>query len=147
MAAPSGQTDDDDDPSSLYSATYDPVIHLNQVFPDPSSLKSIPSVQLYLSNQLSLLDAQIDSGTEEHQKQRQETQERINELQLELEDLFKNVEGVKGKAEKANAAMGDMTGGIRRLDGAKRNLTSSMTVLKQLQMLSMHLSFRTNVDT
>ena len=128
----------EDNPSSLYSVTYDPIIHLNQVFPDASSLQSIPSVQIYLSNQLAVLDAQIDSATEQHRKQHQETQEQINELQLELEDLFKNVEGVKGKAEKANAAMGDMTGGIQRLDGAKRNLTSSMTVLKQLQMLSKH---------
>jgi len=53
-----------------------------------------------------------------------------------LEDLFKNVEAVKGKAEKADGVMGNLTGGIRRLDGGKKNLTVSMTALKRLQMLS-----------
>jgi len=126
----------EEDPSSLSSPNYDPLIHLNQIFPDPSSLNSIAAVQLHLTQHLKHLDAEIKSASQERNEQQSTTQERINELQKELEDLFNSVEAVKAKAEKADGVMGSLTGGIRRLDGGKQNLTTSMTALKRLQMLS-----------
>jgi vacuolar protein sorting-associated protein 53 len=127
----------DEDKSSLSSSHYDPLIHLNEIFPDPSSLSSLPSIQLHLTTHLHHLDKEIQLATIRQREQQSAAREQINELQLELEELFKNVEAVKGKAEKADGVMGSLTGGIRRLDGGKRNLTTSMTALKRLQMLSM----------
>lgn len=126
----------DEDKSSLSSSDYDPLIHLNEIFPEPSSLAALPSIQRHLSGHLLHLDRQIKRATVKQKEQRSATQEQINELQAELEDLFKNVEAVREKAEKADAVMGNLTGGIRRLDGGKKNLTTSMTALKRLQMLS-----------
>lgn len=125
-----------EDPSSLSSPDYDPLIHLNEIFPEPSSLSSLSSIQLQLTTHLQHLDKEIQTATLEQRQHQSAAQQQINELQLELEDLFKNVENVKEKAEKADGVMGSLTGSIRRLDGGKRNLTTSMTVLKRLQMLS-----------
>lgn len=129
----------EEDKSSLLSPHYDPLIHLNEIFPDPSSLSSLPSIQLHLTTHLHQLDKEVQIATEKRREQQSAAHEQINALQLELEDLFKNVEAVKGKAEKADGVMGSLTGGIRRLDGGKRNLTTSMTALKRLQMLSILL--------
>jgi vacuolar protein sorting-associated protein 53 len=127
----------DDTPSSLASPSYDPILHLNQIFPDPSSLSpSLSTIQLLLTQHLHNLDTEIQHASQVQRDQQSTTRAQIEELQLELQDLFKNVEGVKGKAEKADGVMGNLTGGIRRLDGGKRNLTISMTALKRLQMLS-----------
>ena len=126
----------DEDPSSLLSPNYDPLIHLNEIFPDPSSLSSLSSIQLHLNTHLHHLDKEIEIATLKQRQHQSAAQQQINELQLELEDLFKNVENVRGKAEKADGVMGSLTGAIRRLDGGKRNLTTSMTALKRLQMLS-----------
>jgi len=126
----------DADKSSLSSPDYDPLIHLNEIFPDPSSLSAIPAVQVHLSTHLEYLDKEIKRMSAKQREQQAAAQEQIQLLQTELEDLFKNVEEVKVKAEKADAIMGTLTGGIRRLDGGKRNLTASMTALKRLQMLS-----------
>ena len=126
----------DEDQSSLSSPNYDPLIHLNEIFPEASSLSSLPSIQLHLTTRLHHLDKEIQAATLQQRQHQSAAQQQINELQLELEDLFKNVENVKGKAEKADGVMGRLTGGIRRLDGGKRNLTTSMTALKRLQMLS-----------
>jgi vacuolar protein sorting-associated protein 53 len=127
---------DEEAVSSLSSPNYDPLIHLNEIFPDPSSLMSLAPVQLHLTTHLHHLDSQIKSAGQTQKEQQAATQERINELQRELEELFKSVEAVKVKAEKADGVMGSLTGGIRRLDGGKHNLTISMTALKRLQMLS-----------
>lgn len=125
--------------SSLSSPNYDPLIHLNEIFPDPSSLSSLPAIQLHLSTHLQRLDREIQAATAKQQEQRTATQDQIKELQVELEDLFKDVETVKDKAEKADGVMGSLTERIRCLDGGKRNLTASMTALKRLQMLSISL--------
>lgn len=126
----------DEGASSLSSPNYDPLIHLNEIFPDSSFLSSLPSIQLHLTTHLQHLDTEIQIATLTQRQHQSAAQQQINELQLELEDLFKNVENVRGKAEKADAVMGSLTGAIRRLDGGKRNLTTSMTALKRLQMLS-----------
>lgn len=86
------------------------------------------------------LDAEIQVATVNQRAQQSETKKKINALQLELEDLFQNVEHVRLKAENADGVMGGLTGGIRRLDGGKKNLTMSMTALKRLQMLSISIS-------
>jgi len=132
----------DGNKSSLSSPDYDPLIHLNEIFPDPGSLSSLPAIQLLLTTHLQHLDKEIELATRQQREQQSATREQIGELQLELEDLFKNVEAVKGKAEKADGVMGNLTGGIRRLDRGKQNLTISMTALKRLQMLSMSPSCR-----
>jgi hypothetical protein len=126
----------DGDRTSLSSPNYDPLIHLNEVFPEPASLSFLPSIQLHLTTHLKHLDSDIETATLKQHEQQSATQEQINALQVELEDLFSNVAEVKAKAEKADGVMGGLTGGIRRLDGGKRNLTISMTALKRLQMLS-----------
>ena len=122
--------------SSLSSPDYDPLIHLNEIFPDPASLSSLPAIQLLLTRHLQHLDEEIEHATRQQREQQSATRERITELQLELDELFKNVEAVREKAEKADGVMSNLTGGIRRQDGGKKNLTTSMTALKRLQMLS-----------
>jgi vacuolar protein sorting-associated protein 53 len=126
----------EEDRSFLSSPKYDPLIHLNEIFVDPSSLSSLPSIQLHLSTHLHHLDTEIQRAAKARREQQSALQGRINELQQELEELFTAVENVKTKAEKADGVMGQLTGGIRRLDGGKQNLTTSMTALKRLQMLS-----------
>jgi Vps53-like, N-terminal len=126
----------EDEKSSLSSPEYDPLIHLNQIFPNPGSLSGLAAVQVHLSRHLTHLDREITRASAKQREQQAAAQGQIEQLQSELEDLFANVEGVRAKAEKADAVMGNLTGGIRRLDGGKRNLTTSMTALKRLQMLS-----------
>jgi vacuolar protein sorting-associated protein 53 len=129
-----------EDKCSLSSPSYDPLIHLNEIFPDPASLASLSAVQLQLTTHLHHLDAEIQVATVNQRAQQSETKKKINALQLELDELFQNVEHVRLKAENADGVMGGLTGGIRRLDGGKKSLTTSMTALKRLQMLSMAFS-------
>jgi hypothetical protein len=125
----------DEDMTSLSSSNYDPLLHLNEIFPEPSSLSSLPAIQLHLTAHLKHLDSEIETASISQREKQSATQERITALQVELEELFSNVEAVKAKAEKADGVMEGLTGGIRRLDGGKKNLTTSMTALKRLQML------------
>jgi len=141
------QLQQEEDTSSLSSPSYDPLLHLNQIFPDSSSLSSLPAIQLHLSTHLHHLDTEIHRAAQARKEQQSALKERINELQHELEDLFSAVENVKNKAEKADGVMGQLTGGIRRLDGGKQNLTTSMTALKRLQMLSNSIYYEADLAT
>src|ERR1700686_864889 len=97
-----------EDKTSLSSPNYDPLIHLNQVLPEPSSLSSLPTIQLHLTAHLRHLDTEIQTSSVKQREQQSVAQERITSLQTELEDLFRNVEEVKMKAEKADGVMGGL---------------------------------------
>ena len=60
----------------------------------------------------------------------------MQEAQTELADLFERIDSVRGRAMETESTITEMTADIKRLDGTKRNLTSSMTALKRLQMLT-----------
>ena len=60
----------------------------------------------------------------------------MRDAQMELAELFKRIDIVRERAMQTEQTITEMTADIKRLDGTKRNLTSSMTALKRLQMLT-----------
>ena len=60
----------------------------------------------------------------------------MRDAQAELAELFTRIDKVRARALETEKTITEMTADIKRLDGTKRNLTSSMTALKRLQMLT-----------
>ena len=115
---------------------YDPIEHLNLLFPQPSAVSSISQVSRAiqhhkdeLSNNISSLEVTQAYGPES-------SLERMKSAQEELAQLFRKIESVRLKATETERNITSMTADIKRLDGTKRNLTRSMTALKRLQMLT-----------
>lgn len=115
---------------------YDPIEHLNLLFPQPSAVSSISRVSRAvqhhkddLSNDISSLEVTQAYGPES-------SLERMKSAQEELAQLFRKIESVRLKATETERNITSMTADIKRLDGTKRNLTRSMTALKRLQMLT-----------
>ena len=82
------------------------------------------------------LDDEIDLLEEQQSTSNVEAVRRIQESKVELEELFKRIEGVRERALQTERNITEMTADIKQLDNTKKNLTLSMTALKRLQMLT-----------
>lgn len=118
------------------TVNYDPIEHLNLLFPHPSTASSVSRVSQAVQHHKNDLSEDI-SGLELSQAYGPESSlERMQAAQEELAQLFRKIESVRLKAAETERNITSMTADIKRLDGTKRNLTRSMTALKRLQMLT-----------
>lgn len=117
-------------------ADYDPIVHLNAIFSHPSTLSSVGRTSHVLQEYQDGLDDEIDLLEEEQSTSNVEAVRRIQESKLELEELFRRIEGVRERALQTERNITEMTADIKQLDNTKKNLTLSMTALKRLQMLT-----------
>ncbi|KAF3911266.1 hypothetical protein AA313_de0204191 [Arthrobotrys entomopaga] len=120
----------------LDSVDYDPVAHLNDIFPTPGSLSALPSVSSSLTGHVTSLDDAIQTLVANQAISDASSVTRVASAKADLDELFKNIETVRGRAIATEQAITAMTADIKRLDATKRNLTVSMTALKRLQMLT-----------
>lgn len=119
-----------------HPVNYDPIEHLNLLFPHPASAASVSRVSQAVQHHKDGLTKDI-SGLELTQAYGPESSlERMQAAQEELAQLFRKIESVRLKAAETERNITSMTADIKRLDGTKRNLTKSMTALKRLQMLT-----------
>ncbi|KAK6517446.1 Vacuolar protein sorting-associated protein 53 [Arthrobotrys megalospora] len=120
----------------LDSADYDPVAHLNDIFTTPGSLAALPSVSSSLTTHVTSLSDTIRTLVANQAISDASSVTRVAHAKADLDELFKNIETVRGRAIATEQAITAMTADIKRLDATKRNLTVSMTALKRLQMLT-----------
>ncbi|KAL9602175.1 MAG: hypothetical protein Q9219_002039 [cf. Caloplaca sp. 3 TL-2023] len=124
------------DPSSLDSAEYNPIDHLNAIFSHPSTLSSITKTSSALRSYQDVLDREITALVKHQSVSDVESVRSIRAAKDDLAELFRKVEDVRARALQTEEAITEMTADIKRLDNTKRNLTLSMTALKRLQMLT-----------
>ncbi|KAK6338409.1 Vacuolar protein sorting-associated protein 53 [Orbilia blumenaviensis] len=120
----------------LDAADYDPVSHLNEIFTTPSALSALPSVSTSLTTHVTTLSDNIRTLVANQAISDASSVTRVAHAKADLDELFKNIETVRGRAIATEQAITAMTADIKRLDATKKNLTISMTALKRLQMLT-----------
>ncbi|KAF2857694.1 hypothetical protein K470DRAFT_273083 [Piedraia hortae CBS 480.64] len=120
----------------LDSDDYDPIDHLNTLFSHPSALSAAPAVSAALRQHQNDLDRSIASLVSIQTSSDSDSVRRIQDANQELDQLFKQIEGVRERAAETEKQIADMTADIKRLDSTKKNLRLSMTALKRLQMLT-----------
>ncbi|KAL8651327.1 MAG: hypothetical protein Q9210_003315 [Variospora velana] len=123
-------------PSSLDSAEYNPIDHLNAIFSHPSTLSSISKTSSTLSKHQDEIDREISNLVQHQSISDVQSVQSIQAAKNDLAELFRKVEDVRERALQTEEAITEMTADIKRLDNTKRNLTLSMTALKRLQMLT-----------
>ncbi|CAK7238304.1 Vacuolar protein sorting-associated protein 53 [Sporothrix eucalyptigena] len=122
--------------SSLDSADYDPVNHLNMLFSHPSTVGSLSAVSRRLRSHSNELSSSITALETAQAYGPDSSLDRMQSAQSELASVFARIEDVRKRAVQTEEDITTMTADIKRLDGTKRNLTVSMTALKRLQMLT-----------
>ncbi|KAI1934223.1 Vacuolar protein sorting-associated protein 53 [Ophidiomyces ophidiicola] len=120
----------------LDGADYDPIDHLNEIFPHPSTLASVSKTSYALRDYQDGLNRDIAALIEAQAASNKASVERIQTAKADMAELFKKIDDVRERALKTERAITEMTADIKQLDNAKKNLTLSMTTLKRLQMLT-----------
>lgn len=125
----------DEHADPLESSDYDPVPHLNALFPSIESLSVLPRVSSKLERYEIELQRSIRELRATAQASKKDSSARIGKVELELKELFEDVEATQEKATAVELIVTEMTRDIKKLDVTKKNLTASMTIVKRLQML------------
>lgn len=106
---------------------------LNNFFPDEASLAHIEVVNTQLAETQAELQKEIDL-LQADLKANQDP-ERMTMIQEMISDLLGQMSRIREKATESEAVVRNITKDIQVLDLAKKNLISSMTAMKRLQML------------
>ncbi|KDQ27540.1 hypothetical protein PLEOSDRAFT_1104224 [Pleurotus ostreatus PC15] len=111
---------------------------LNTYFPDEASLAQVESIQARLAEQQQRLQDEIHSLRAELKANQDPG--RMHLIQEMISDLLGQMSRIREKATESEAVVRNVTKDIQVLDLAKKNLITSMTTLKRLQMLVNALS-------
>lgn len=122
-----------DNPLDELSDEFNPLDVLNQLFPDEASLTQLETVQGRLAEDERLLQQEIHSLEDE--LERDQDPNRIQLIQEMISDVLGQMSRIREKASESEAVVRNITKDIQNLDLAKKNLTTTMTTLKRLQML------------
>ncbi|KAF8800212.1 hypothetical protein BYT27DRAFT_7200395 [Phlegmacium glaucopus] len=126
---PSGEVDRLDGLSEKFNA----VEILNDFFPDEASLAHLEVVSSRLAETQQELQKEVDALQSELKIS--QDPERMSVIQEMISDLLGQMSLIREKATESEAVVKNITKDIQVLDLAKKNLITSMTMMKRLQML------------
>lgn len=116
----------------LDTSNFDVVRHFNELFPTSDKLGvAITNLETLIMNETlkikAILRSQIDS--------KQVSSNIIKELQQEIQNLVSKVRQIKLEARNSENMVSDITNGIKSLDGTKKNLALSLSMLKRINIV------------
>ncbi|KIM45519.1 hypothetical protein M413DRAFT_442185 [Hebeloma cylindrosporum] len=115
------------------SERFNAVEILNDFFPNEASLAHLEDVNARLAETHQELQKEVDSLHAELKVC--QNLERMSVIQEMISDLLGQMSRIREKATESEAVVRDITKDIQVLDLAKKNLITSMTMMKRLQML------------
>ena len=122
-----------DDP--LDDPNFNIVNYINTLFPTEQSLASIDDVVGKICQKTQSLDEEIRSVIRTQTETTSDGNAALGEAENAIETLFVRILDIKEKADQSERMVKEITRDIKKLDNAKRNLTTAITTLNHLQML------------
>ncbi|KAG1455215.1 hypothetical protein G6F46_007864 [Rhizopus delemar] len=120
----------------LDTPDFSPIDYFNRLFPNEQSLASLDGVLEKLDTKIKETNREAERITDiQTIKENQHVEGDLNKAKDAIKELFKKVQDIKSKATQSESMVQAITQDVKSLDYAKRHLTSSVTVLKRLQML------------
>ncbi|KDR67572.1 hypothetical protein GALMADRAFT_79772 [Galerina marginata CBS 339.88] len=115
------------------SEKFNAIAILNDFFPDEASLAHLEAVSARLAETHQELQKEVDALQAELRIS--QDPERMSVIQEMISDLLGQMSRIREKATESEAVVRNITKDIQVLDLAKKNLITSMTMMKRLQML------------
>ena len=135
-AEPSGSgSGDGNDVSAFASPDFDPVGFLNRLFPDESSLAGVEPLVRKLRLRVRRVDDEILAAVRSQSTGGARAKADLAQAQSAIGSLEQRVADIKRKAETSEATVREVCADVKKLDFAKKHLTSTITSLRRLSML------------
>ncbi|XP_015792106.1 vacuolar protein sorting-associated protein 53 homolog [Tetranychus urticae] len=122
-----------DDP--LDQCDFDAIEYINTIFPTEQSLTNIDDVLSKMKDKIRNLDQDIRRVVRGQSDVETEGRAALDEVRRVIGVLTSNIGEMKEQAKKSEQMVNEITADIKQLDNAKRNLTSSITMLNNLHIL------------
>mmetsp|Transcript_11475 Transcript_11475/g.19299 ORF Transcript_11475/g.19299 Transcript_11475/m.19299 type:complete len:759 (-) Transcript_11475:81-2357(-) len=119
----------------LDSPCFDPIAHINRLFPSEESLSNVDTYAADLEKQMVTLDEEVLQTVRQQTSAGSNARKDLESGKAAMAELFQKVREIKGKAERSEQMVHEICRDIKSLDYAKRHLTLTITALKRLQML------------
>ena len=114
---------------------FDAVAFINAKFPDEHSLEGVGSYAQEVEARIAGLDRDIYQAIRDQAVSGRQASQGIADCKVAIRELFNKITDIKGKAQDSEKMVDEICRDIRQLDAAKKNLETSITALKRLQML------------
>jgi predicted nucleic acid-binding Zn-ribbon protein len=135
-AEPSGSgSGDGNDVSAFASPEFDPVGFLNRLFPDESSLAGVDPLVQKLRLRVRRVDDEILNAVRSQSTGGARAKADLEQSMSAIGELEHRVKDIKAKAETSELTVRDICADVKKLDFAKKHLTSTITSLRRLSML------------
>ena len=121
--------------TELDSASFDAISYINQNFPNERSLQRVNQFLHMTTQKLETLDQEIYQSVLEQATSGKQADEDVAAVKTAIRDLFQKIKDIKEKAEESEVMVQEISRDIKKLDYAKRHLTTTITGLKRLHML------------
>jgi chromosome segregation ATPase len=122
-----------DDP--LDRPDFNLISYVNSVFPNEQSLSNIDDVLLNMKRKIQQLDEEIRGVVREQNEVESDGKLALQNATQVIRQLTKQIAEIKQNSRESERMVNDITGDIKQLDNAKRNLTSSIVMLNNLHIL------------
>ncbi|VYS48721.1 unnamed protein product [Arabidopsis thaliana] len=108
---------------------------INQTFPVEASLSCVESFMQKICDEIRRVDATILAVVSQQGNSGTRAKENLNDAICAAEELSHKIQEIKSKAEQTEAMVQDICSDIKKLDFAKKNITTAVTALSRLTML------------
>ncbi|KAG1671687.1 hypothetical protein FOA52_007478 [Chlamydomonas sp. UWO 241] len=115
---------------------FEAVKFVNQIYPDEGSLADIEKFMAMLRRQINVIDKEIAVSVKSQSGAHARARNDVTEAHVQIDELVSKVEVTQAQAEETEALVSEICRDIRKMDTAKRHLTSSITALRRLASLS-----------
>ncbi|AAG29642.1 hypothetical protein [Arabidopsis thaliana] len=109
---------------------------INQMFPVEASLSCVESFMQKICDEIRRVDATILAVVSQQGNSGTRAKENLNDAICAAEELSHKIQEIKSKAEQTEAMVQDICSDIKKLDFAKKNITTAVTALSRLTMLA-----------
>ena len=128
--------EEDSESSALFSAEgFSSVEFINRLFPSESSLSKVDSSISQLRRKINVVDSSIMLAIHQQSARGSQARQELATAMRAVSELTTKVADIKRKAAQSEGMVQEICRDIRKLDNAKKHLTSTITTLRRLAML------------
>lgn len=109
--------------------------YINQMFPTEASLSGVEPLMQKVHNEIRVVDTEILAAVRQQSNSGTKAKEDLAAATRAVEELMYKVREIKTKAEQSETMVQEICRDIKKLDFAKKHITTTITALHRLTML------------
>ncbi|KAH0787599.1 vacuolar protein sorting-associated protein 53 A-like [Histomonas meleagridis] len=122
--------------TELSTSNFDAISYIDSLLPDDSSLSELPIIINNIQNHNKATTSSVRKLIRTSSALGDSSETILAEIRHSIDDLTSKINSIRDKAKETEIAVNEICENIKPLDNAKKNLTSTVTTLRRLQMLS-----------